>query len=115
YEFVDLFFGDDEWRQHSKHSLMRAIQNKSALQHLLYDVFSRNLQLDRKHQSLAAHFLHDRQILQFFKSLLEVAAYFTYMFQEIFLFEDLEIFQAGPACQRASPECRAVLARFDSA
>ena len=35
------------------------------------------------------------------------------MFEKIFLFENLEIFQTGAACQRASSESRAMLAGFD--
>src|SRR5215471_1476807 len=92
---------------------MSAIENESLLKKLLHDLFSGNCQLNGEHQSFAADIFNHRQILQFFELLFEVSTDFPDVLQELFIFENLEVFQTGPARQRAAAERRAVLARLN--
>src|SRR5262245_2908330 len=112
-EFVDLLFGNHEWRQHSQNGFMSAIQDESLMQELSDDVFAWNSQLDGEHQAFSAHIGNHGYVLEFFETSLEIGTDDPDPLQEVFLFEDFEIFKTGAASQRTSAEGCAMLAGFN--
>jgi len=92
---------------------MCAIQDEALLQKLLYDFFSWNRQLQGEHEPFASDFFDHRQVLQLLESLLEIRSYRSDMLEQLFIFDNVEVFQARPARQRSAAECRSVLSGLD--
>src|SRR5262245_39160430 len=92
---------------------MCAIQDEALLQKLFYDFFSWNRQLQSEHEPLASDIFDDRQILQLLEALFKVRAHCSDMLEQLFIFDNVEVFQTRPACQRSAAECRTVLSGLD--